>query len=151
VSESKSSYAVSLKQCALWLHVLIAGILGTQLYMGQLRQRCFPDDVRESYPGKTYEPEDELCALDGSPGLHCHSHYMCSQRYPGTHQYNPNLNEYQNFDNTANAFLSIFVIISLEGRVGHPCSSHCVTVINHAISFSQDGRMSCLKLWIRAV
>jgi hypothetical protein len=33
----------------------------------------------------------------------------------GTHDFNENINEFQNFDNTANAFLTIFVIISLEG------------------------------------
>lgn len=63
---------------------LLFGILGTQLYMGQLRQRCFPDDVRDEYPNKSYDPVDALCSMDMSgSGLQCPSHFKCSQRYPG--------------------------------------------------------------------
>jgi len=93
---------------------LLFGILGTQLYMGRLRQRCFPKDVQEEY-GNSYDPGDDLCSMDHTSGLQCHHREICRDNYPGTDKPNPNLNPNQNFDNTPNSFLSIFVLISLEG------------------------------------
>lgn len=90
----------------------IFGILGTQLFQGALRRRCFPTNVTAGYV-----PEDDLCSGDGDLGaLQCPTDTpVCSEYFPGSKTPNSNLNIYSNFDNTPVSFLTIFVVISLEG------------------------------------
>lgn len=88
------------------------GILGTQLFQGTLRRRCFPEDAAAEYI-----PEDALCSSHGRMGsAKCPVETpVCSEYNPTSHHANPNDNVYSNFDNTPVSFLTIFVVISLEG------------------------------------
>ena len=89
------------------------GILGTQLFQGTLRRRCFPMPT----DGQPYGPNDALCSGDGDLGaVQCPAATpICSEYTPGTDNPNSNSNIYSNFDNTPVSFLTIFVVISLEG------------------------------------
>ena len=89
------------------------GILGTQLFKGHLRRRCFPSE-NLTYG---YIPEDELCCVHEIEGsVQCPVETpICNEYFPGSRNANPNENLYSNFDNTAVSFLTIFVAISLEG------------------------------------
>ena len=95
---------------------LLFGILGTQLYAGLLRNRCFPENLDV---GSSYVASDDLCSPSSFPGTaSCPIDTpICSVYFPGTKQANRNANPYQNFDNTPLSFLNILVIISLEGKL----------------------------------
>jgi hypothetical protein len=101
---------------------LFFGVFGGQLFQGSLRQHCFPDEAFETINGtvQAFAPSEELCTLDGrfSGGQQCLSDApRCSAFYPLTDDAiaNPHENKYLNFDNTLFSFLTIFVVISLEG------------------------------------
>ena len=99
---------------------LLFGILGTQLYSGLLRNRCFPSELLlQEEGGEAYVPSDALCSATHTPfpgTASCPSAAaLCSAYYPGTRRANNNNNPFQHFDNIPTAFLTIFVIISLEG------------------------------------
>ena len=103
---------------------LFFGIFGKQLFQGALRQHCFPLEAYEIINGtaQAFPPSDYLCTLDGkySGGLLCPgSTPKCSAYYPLSDDAiaNPIENKYLNFDNTLFSFLSIFVVISLEGMI----------------------------------
>lgn len=107
---------------------LFFGVFGGQLFQGTLRQHCFPqeafDTVLSSNSNSSlldFPHSEELCSLDGifSGGLQCSSDApKCTAFYPQTDVAlpNPHENKHLNFDNTLFAFLTIFVVISLEGK-----------------------------------
>ena len=101
---------------------LFFGVFGGQLFQGVLRQHCFPNEAYETALNSTldFPPSDQLCSLSGkhSGGLLCSSESPeCSAFYPQTDDAIPNPleNKFLNFDNTLFGFLTIFVVISLEG------------------------------------
>jgi hypothetical protein len=122
---------------------LLFGILGTQLYSGLLRSRCFPEDLDGSSSSSDYEPEDDLCALSPSPGTAtCPDDTpVCAMHYPGTQRANRNSNPFQHFDNTPTGFLTIFVIISLEGKIRSVC-------IDLAVVLRHEVVLICILCWL---
>lgn len=102
---------------------LFFGVFGGQLFQGSLRQHCFPEEAYEVVNGtlSAFSPSEQLCSLEGraSGGQQCLSDApKCSAFYPhsGDAIANPQENKYLNFDNTMFSFLTIFVVISLEGE-----------------------------------
>jgi hypothetical protein len=96
---------------------LLFGILGTQLFAGFMRYRCFPAGLDSTTYG-SYSPDLGLCSPSSMPGTTtCPNETpVCSMYYPGTEHANRNTNAYRNFDNTLTGFLTILVIITLEGE-----------------------------------
>lgn len=102
---------------------LFFGVFGGQLFQGALRQHCFPEEAFDTTLNSTFDylPSEELCSLNGkySGGLQCSNDApKCTAFEPLTDSAlpNPYENKYLNFDNTIFSFLTIFVVISLEGK-----------------------------------
>lgn len=63
---------------------LLFGILGTQLYMGEMRNRCYPKDTQLVY-GDSYIPSPDLCCQPTVNGQQCPKNEKCLQHYPGNY------------------------------------------------------------------
>ena len=86
---------------------VLFGIVGIQLFAGNLRQQCYEVDPNTSDWFLSEEESGEWCSLTPGIGRECTGNTTCM----------PLSNYHTGFDNLWQAFLTIFVSVTLEGWV----------------------------------